>query len=141
MYESSYLSVKIEEMIYRNKTVLEDQHEELSKNGKYDLRKNNPVDPEIILLDRSKCKHVTGLYPDEFNVLFEFLGPAKYNLNYWNPTAQKKGKSLKLSSNKLFTEKEQLFVTLMGLWHGFNIYTLSHFYSVSEFYIRKIFTT
>ena len=104
-------------------------------------KKKNPMDPEIILLDRSKCKYFTGLYPDEFDVLFEFLGPAKYNLNYWNPAAQKKGKSSKLSSNTLFTEKEQLFVTLMRLRHGFNIYLLSQFYSVSEFYIRKIFTT
>ena len=63
-------------------------------------------------------------------------------MNYWNPTAQKKGKLSKLSNNKLvFTEREQLFVTLMRLRRGFNIYTLSHFYSVSEFYIRKIFTT
>ena len=113
VYESSYLSAKIEEMIYRNKTVLEDQHEEVSKNRKHDFRKNSPMDPEIILPDRSKCKYFTELYPDEFDVLLEFLGPAKYNLNYWNPTAQKKGKSSKLSSNKLFTEKEQLFVTLM----------------------------
>ena len=128
-------------MIYCNKKVLENQHEEVYKNGKHDFRKNNPMDPEIILLDRSKCKYFTGLYLDEFDILFEFLGPVKYNLNYWNPTAQKKGKSSKLSSNKLFTEKEQLFVTLMQLRHGFNIYTFSHFYSVSEFYIRKIFTT
>ena len=29
----------------------------------------------------------------------------------------------------------------MRLQRGFNIYTLSNFYSVSEFYIRKVFTT
>ena len=53
VYEISYLRAKIEEIIYRNKTVLEDQHEEVSsKNEKHDFRKKNPVDPEIILLDR-----------------------------------------------------------------------------------------
>ena len=139
VYESSYLSYKIEEMIYSNKTVLEDQHEEVSENGKHDFRKNDPMDSEIILLDRTKCKYFTGFYPDEFDVLFEFLGPVKYNLNYWNPNAQKKHKSSKLSSNKLFTDKEQLLVMLMRLRRGFNIYTLSHFYSVfivSEKYLE-----
>ena len=86
-------------------------------------------------IDQNKCKYFTGIFPYKFNVLFEFLAPAKYNLNYWNTAAQKKGKSSKLSSSKLFTEKEQLFVTLMRLQYGFNIYTLSHIYSVQEFYI------
>ena len=98
------------------------------------------MDSEGFFLDRSKCKYFTGLYTDDFGVLFEFLGPAKYNLNYWNSTARKKGKSSKPSSNKLFTGKNQLFVTSVLLRCGFNIYTLSH-NSVSEFYIRKIFTT
>ena len=35
VHESSNLCAKIEEMIYQNKTVLEDHHEELSKNGKH----------------------------------------------------------------------------------------------------------
>ena len=121
MYESSYLSTEIEEMIYRNKTVLEDQHEEVSKNEKHDFRKNNSMDQKGILLGRSKYNYFTGLYPDEFDVLFDFLGQGKYNLNCWNPTAQKKVKSLKLSSNKLFTQKQQLFVTLMRLRRGFNM--------------------
>ena len=42
VHESSYLSAKIEEMIYRNKTVLEDQHQEVSKNRKHDLEKIIP---------------------------------------------------------------------------------------------------
>ena len=39
------------------------------------------------------------------------------------------------------TEKDQLFITLLRLSRGFNLYTLAHFYSVSESYIRKFFTT
>ena len=39
------------------------------------------------------------------------------------------------------TEKDQLFITLLRLRRGFNLYTLAHFYSVSESYIRKMFTT
>ena len=60
LHEIFYLIAKIEEIIYRKKTVLEDQHEEISsKNGKHDFRKNNSMDPEIILLDRSKCKYLS----------------------------------------------------------------------------------
>ena len=36
------------------------------------------------------------------------------------------------------TEKDQLFITLLRLCQGFNLYTLAHFYS--ESYIRKFFT-
>ena len=44
--------------------------------------------------------------------------------------------------NKMpLTEKDQLFITLLRLRRGFNLYTLAHFYSVSESYIRKMFTT
>ena len=39
------------------------------------------------------------------------------------------------------TEKDQLFITLLRLSRGFNLYTSAHFYSVSESYIRKMFTT
>ena len=61
-YESSYLSAKIEEMIYRYKTVLEDEHEEVSKNRKHDFRKNNLIDPGIILLNRSKYIYILIIY-------------------------------------------------------------------------------
>ena len=99
------------------------------------------MDPEIVLLDSSKCKYFTGLYLDEFDVLFEFLGPTKHNLNYCNPTARKKGKSSKQVAIHYLQKKSSYLWRLMRLRRGFNIYTLSSFYSVSEFYIRKVFTT
>ena len=38
-------------------------------------------------------------------------------------------------------EKDQLFIALLRLHREFNFYALEHFYSVSEPYIRKVFTT
>ena len=63
---------------------------------------------------------------------------AKYTLNYWN--ASRKNKCT-LGNKMPLTEKDQLFITLLRLCQGFNLYTLAHFYSVSESYIRKSFTT
>ena len=92
----------------------------------------HPMSPDLILESEKKCKYFTGLFPNEFKTLFEFLGEAKFSLTYWN-----KGniKSTKLSI------REQLFVTLLRLRRGFNILTIAHLYSVSESYVRSIFTT
>ena len=65
---------------------------------------------------------------------------AKYALNYWNGSIQKQNKCT-LGNKMPLTEKDQLFITLLRLSRGFNLYTSAHFYSVSESYIRKMFTT
>ena len=41
----------------------------------------------------------------------------------------------------LSTRARGIFDHLKNFWRGFNLYALAHFYSVSESYIRKIFTT
>ena len=68
--------------------------------------------------------------------MYEFLGPAKFFLNYWGSLDQKS--SRKISKLSI---AEQLFVTLLRLRRGFNICTLAHFYDVSEYLIRTVFTT
>jgi hypothetical protein len=92
----------------------------------------HPMSPDLILQSQTKCKYFIGLFPKEFEALYEFLGEAKFTLTYWNNS---KTKSTKLSI------REQLFVTLLRLRRGFNILTIAHLYSVSESYIRSIFTT
>ena len=83
-----------------------------------------------------KTKYLIGLTAKHFWGLYNFLGKAKFNLNYWNSTNKKcSGRNCKLSV------AEQLFVTLLRLRRGFNIFTLAHFYQVSEYTIRTIFTT
>ena len=102
-YDKYCLGAKIEEMIYK------------------------------ILKNEAKCKYFIGLFPEQFNILFDFLGEAKYALNYWNASSQRKNKCT-LGNKMPLTKKDQLFITLLRLRQGFNLYTLAHFYSVSESY-------
>jgi hypothetical protein len=92
---------------------------------------------EYILSSEVKCKYFIGLTSAQFSSLYDFLGPAKFNLSYWNSSRKVKNST---DSSKL-SLKEQLFVTLLRLRRGFNIFTLAHMYNVSLFYIRSIFTT
>ncbi|XP_012563536.2 uncharacterized protein LOC100198014 [Hydra vulgaris] len=97
--------------------------------------KCNPMCSSNILNDPRKCRS-----KKQFEILFDFLGPAKYELNYWNSIYSKN--STQKQPNQFFLNiKEQLFVTLLRLRRGYNIVTLAHMYSVSEYNIRRIFTT
>ena len=110
--------------------------------------KLNPMSSAVILQDRNKCKYFTGLYPAQFEALFEFLGEAKYHLSYWN--SKKKSNNTNRVTNpshgkqkpsKKLSVKEQLFVTLVRLKRGFDIQTIAYIYNVSETFVRKVFTT
>ena len=50
------------------------------------------MDPENILKNKEKCKYFRGFFPEQFNILYELLGEAKYALNYWNASSQRKNK-------------------------------------------------
>ena len=50
------------------------------------------MDPEKILKNKAKCKYFKGLLPEQFNILFDFLGEGKYALNYCNASIQRKNK-------------------------------------------------
>ena len=94
------------------------------------------MDMSVILQSETKTMYFIGLSPKHFWNLYKFLGPAKFNLKYWG--SRKKdftGRNCKLSI------PEQLFITLMRLRRGFNLMTLAHFYDVSEYLIRTVFTT
>ena len=87
-----------------------------------------------------KSVNIFGLYPEQFDSLLKFLGPAKYNPTYWNSTKACTGPTNRPSIEN-FSVKEQLFITLLRLRRGFNVLTLAHLYDVSETTIRKIFST
>ena len=91
---------------------------------------------DVILSSELKSKYFIGLYPKQFWALHNFLGPAKFNLKYWNSKRKRTGKQ-----KSSFTICEELFITLLRLRGGFNIYTLGHMYGTSDFFIRNIFTT
>ena len=40
------------------------------------------MDPEKIFKIKAKCKYFIGPFPEQFNILFDFLAEAKYALNY-----------------------------------------------------------
>ena len=98
----------------------------------------NPMDVNVILKSEKKTKYFIGLIPKHFLDLYNFLGDAKFQLNYWNSNSNNNGSSMRKSSLSI---SQQLFISLMRLRRGFNIFTLSHFYGVSETTIRTIFTT
>ena len=70
-------------MIYKNRERIRD--DKIVKPGSCRTRyfsNANPMDPEKILKNEAKCKYFIGLFPEQFNILFDFLGEAKYVLNY-----------------------------------------------------------
>ena len=72
------------------------------------------MDPEKILKDKAKCKYFKGLLPEQFNILFDFLGEGKYALNYCNASIQRKNKCT-LGNKMPLTEKDQPFITLLRI--------------------------
>jgi len=73
------------------------------------------MDMNVILQSETKTKYFIGLSPKHFWNLYEFLGPAKFNLKYWGSG--------------------------MRLRRGVNNMTLAHIYDVSEYLVRTVFTT
>ena len=80
-----------------------------------------------------------GLFPEQFDTLFEFLGPAKESLTYWDARSNTDPVMRSRTSVKTFSVREQLFITLLRLRRGFHLQTLAHFYDVCEGTIRRIF--
>ena len=101
-YDKYCLGAKMEEMIYKN------------RERTRDFSNANPIDPEKILKNEAKCKYFIGLFPEQFNILFDFLGEEKYALNYWNASSQRKNKC-PLGNKMPLAEKDQLIITLLRL--------------------------
>ena len=113
--EKSILASQIETKIHQyqmleNRT---DPTKKKPKNSKY-----NPMAFEAIYRDRKKFKYFTGLYPEQFTILFNFLGPTKESLHYWGTKSYQ-------SKIRKYSLKEQFFITLLRLRRGFNVYTLT----------------
>ncbi len=74
VYDKYVLGAKIETIVLKNQTSL---HAEGT-----DKKYTHNLDLINILKDREKTKFFTGLFPEQFDALFNFLGPAKYKLKY-----------------------------------------------------------
>ena len=130
VYNKCMLGAKIETIILKNKTLLGSTFE-VNSYGNYSIHK--------IMASDQTCKYFTGLDTKQLEILYHFLGPAKYNLIYWN--SKSKVDPSVTSSAKQFSIREQLMITLIRLRRGWNIFTLVHTYDTSDFVIRQIFTT
>ena len=130
VYNKYMLGAKVETIILKNKTLLGSTFE-VNSYGNYSIHK--------IMASDQTCKYFTGLDTKQLEILYHFLGPAKYNLIYWN--SKSKVDPSVTSSAKQFSIREQLMITLIRLRRGWNIFTLVHTYDTSDFVIRQIFTT
>ena len=139
VYDKYILGAKIESILLKNGKALTESPLDPSPS-----QSGNTMSPDVILADEKKSKYFIGLYPQQFDMLYEFLGKAKFNLVYWRgpKTTPKVSKANSSTDDKSkLTLKEQLFITLLRLRRGFNIFTIAHFYSVTEKYVREIFLT
>ena len=81
-YDKYCRGAKIEQMIYKNRErIWDDKIVKPGSSRARDFSNANPTDPEKFLNNEAKCKYFIGLLPEQFNILFDFLGEAKYALN------------------------------------------------------------
>ena len=107
-------------------------------------RQRNSMLPESILTDTKKATFFTGLFPEQFDALCNFLGPAKFELVYWKgdkDETTKEPPSSKRGPTGIFSVKEELFLTLLKLRRGFTHQTVAYMYNVSVSLISRIFIT
>ena len=131
--EKVIFAAKLENKILRNSFIL-------ANDSSSEQRKTNSMSFQTIYHDCDTCKYFIGLFPEQFNALFEFLGPAKESLTYWDARSNTEPVMRSRTSVKTFSVREQLFITLLRLRRGFHLQTLAHFYDVCEGTIRRIFT-
>ena len=144
VYNNYFLGAKVETMIMKNQVLL------CTENFTEAPIVPTTMSVEAILKDAAKAKYFIGLFPEQFEILFDFLGPAKFQLQYWyssgkpeNCTAHARQASSKTKPGPLqtFSAKEELFLTLLRLRRGFALKTLAYMYNTSESAVSCIFNT
>ena len=121
VYNQYVLAAKVETMVIRNQLAVQDKE----SNGNI---KANRMAPDVVLKD----KFFTQLFPDQFEVLFNFLGPAVHSLKYWDSKGNDIGageeKGTKAGPSRRFTPKEELFITLLRLRQGFSLQAIAYIF-------------
>ncbi|XP_068990436.1 uncharacterized protein [Neodiprion pinetum] len=99
------------------------------------------VNYESCMNDRKRFKFYTGLMPEDFDILWNFLGPpTESSLMIWHSRSDT-NKRITIKQFKALSLKNQLFLTLVRLRCGFLLYDLSCRFGVSMGYIFKLTTT
>ena len=134
-YDKYVLGAKIENMILRNQIKTQSKNIPEAVDDKDEKYGNMNI--KSILKSQEKTKYFTWLDVSEFWILYDWLGDAKFNLQYWN---ERETSSEKASKRK-FTPSEELFLTLLRLRRGFNLKTISYIYGCSIGLVSSIFST
>ncbi|XP_062614631.1 uncharacterized protein LOC134276384 [Saccostrea cucullata] len=98
---------------------------------------------DVIMKDEEKFKYYTGLTLSQFTCLWEYLGPSRNKLVYWNSDCEYPDRSpTKRPRPKHKLEpKNELFMTLVRLRHGFLVEDLSYRFNVSTSMVSRIILT
>ena len=123
---------RIDKVLLKNELSLMKNSENCSM-----YRSQKSMDMNVILKSEKNTKCFIRLISKHFWSLYKFLGDAKFSVSYWKNTKKQDF----TGRNSTLSVAEQLFITLLRLRRGFNIFTLAHFYQVSEYTIRTIFAT
>lgn len=132
VYKKYELGSKIENIILKNSLVTKLMDNTTSREHQNSYG-NMSLDK--VLVSGAKCLHFTGLNPNQFWMLYHWLGESKNNLNYWHT-----GKS-SMSEKRKFSLSEELYLTLLRLRRGFTLQTMAYMFDCSEGLVRNIFST
>ena len=137
--DPSLLAVKIENITLKHEIVNLKQKLETSKDDKA----QSNFGANVVRDDDVKCKFYTGLTWLQFMCLWEFLGPAKEKLAYWNQPLKTGGKSpsKRPGVKRKHSPMDELFITLVRLRVGLLNLDLAYRCGVSVSSVSKIVTT
>ncbi|XP_020898260.2 uncharacterized protein LOC110237029 [Exaiptasia diaphana] len=124
-------------MILRNEVRLQNEPTRIISNVSFEVTVQNP----------KSMKNFTGLTPEQFELLFEFLNNV-YPFNeivYWDAKESSRPKGT-CGPESILTDREKLYITLLRLKRGYTIESLAVLLStpqrtIEATLIRKIFTT
>ncbi|XP_061170632.1 uncharacterized protein LOC133180037 [Saccostrea echinata] len=146
------LEVRIENSMLKNKVKLlqnEVDHLKTSSSLKIPSKPKTSVETsseftfDNIMKDEEKFKYFTGLTISQFMCLWEYLGPSRNKLVYWNSDCEYPDRSsIKRPGPKHKLEpKNELSMTLMRLRHGFVVEDLSYRLNDSTSMVSRIILT
>ena len=144
LYSNTELKSKIETMITSNELKTKAENSVI-----YKVITISNISYDIVILNSTTMKHLTGFSSRQFKVLFDFLNDVcpLEKLTYWSYSDKKR--SVSKVTNILpskWSSEERLFICLLRLKRGFTIKTMSILLStpdkqIKETSIRDIFTT
>ena len=100
---------------------------------------------ENLSKDEKLFKFYTGFSKEQFDVLFEFMGDAATDLNYWGTSGslntEREGKGKKPGPSRRLTPEDELLLVLARLRVGMLEQDLAARFEISQSRVSRIFTT